>query len=267
MEKNINSMCWNITGKCNENCKFCYRRKCEDNTLDENILIFDNISKVQVGKISFCGGEPLLYEDLFNLVDYIKRKSPEIKLSITTNGMCIDDSTLPLILEYFDWLSLSIDSSKNEINELMGRGYNHLEKVLSILDKCDNLIKLKINTVVNKMNLDDLENIYELISRYNISRWKLFRFFPIRDAIKNRDMFYISDQESKEAFFLARLLDESSPIKIEYNDFEGQHPCFSIQPNGSMENSNNEVIGNLLDDSITKLMDLKVRELTKQSRS
>ena len=80
------SICWNITNKCNENCKFCYRKICNDNTLNQNKKIFDNLSQIKVDKITFSGGEPLLYENLFELVDYIKLKQPNIKLSLTTNG-------------------------------------------------------------------------------------------------------------------------------------------------------------------------------------
>ena len=61
MEKFFESLCWNIAGKCTEDCKFCYQRKCTDISLEENIKIFDNLSKSPIKKISFCVGEPLLY--------------------------------------------------------------------------------------------------------------------------------------------------------------------------------------------------------------
>lgn len=38
------SICWNITNKCNENCKFCYRKMVKDNTLQDNKTIFDKLS-------------------------------------------------------------------------------------------------------------------------------------------------------------------------------------------------------------------------------
>lgn len=72
--KELYSICWNITNKCNENCKFCYRKICNDNSLEQNKKIFDNLSQIKVDKITFSGGEPLLYGSLFELVDYIKLK-------------------------------------------------------------------------------------------------------------------------------------------------------------------------------------------------
>ena len=62
-----------------------------DNSLQNNKKIFDNISKIKIDKITFSGGEPLLYENLFELANYIKQKNPQIKLSITTNGQSIDE--------------------------------------------------------------------------------------------------------------------------------------------------------------------------------
>ena len=171
------SICWNITNKCNENCKFCYRKICDDNSLEENKKIFDNISQIKIDKITFSGGEPLLYEDLFKLADYIKSKNPEIKLSLTTNGQIINDELFNKIINTFDWISFSIDSSNTSVNDEIGRGKNHLEKIIGLLDKFNNKIKLKINTVANKYNINDLENIYNIISKYQINRWKIFIFF------------------------------------------------------------------------------------------
>ena len=99
------SICWNITNKCNENCKFCYRKLCKDNTIEENKKIFDQLSKIKIGKISFCGGEPLLYDGLFEIVDYIHNLNPQIKLSITTNGQIIDDKLLEKIISKFDYIT------------------------------------------------------------------------------------------------------------------------------------------------------------------
>lgn len=111
------SICWNITNKCNENCKFCYRKLCKDNTIEENKKIFDQLSKIKIGKISFCGGEPLLYDGLFEIVDYIHNLNPQIKLSITTNGQIIDDKLLEKIISKFDYITYSIDSSNEEMND------------------------------------------------------------------------------------------------------------------------------------------------------
>ncbi len=257
------SICWNITNKCNENCKFCYRKICDDNSLEENKKIFDNISQIKIDKITFSGGEPLLYEDLFKLADYIKSKNPEIKLSLTTNGQIINDELFNKIINTFDWISFSIDSSNTSVNDEIGRGKNHLEKIIGLLDKFNNKIKLKINTVANKYNIDDLENIYNIISKYQISRWKIFRFYPLRKGKDNENLFYLNDSESQlvEEYILSKQK-ENSKIKIHYNNLsEFTTSYFNIYPDGSVENSKDENIGNLLCDDISTILNIKQKEL------
>ena len=256
------SICWNITNKCNENCQFCYRKICKDNTLEENKQIFDNLSKIKIDKITFSGGEPLLYDNLFALIDYIKRKNPKIKLSITTNGKKINDELLKKIIKTFEWISFSIDSSNEKNNEKIGRGKNHLSTIIKLLDKCDNKIKIKINTVGNKYNLSDLENIYSIISKYNISRWKIFRFYPLRKGKDNKNLFYLNDIESKEIENFVDKKRKNAKMKIHYNDLdEFKTSYFNIYPDGSVENNNNENVGNLLYDDIYDILKLKNKEL------
>ena len=63
------SVCWNITCKCNENCKFCFRFT-DNNVLsfNENRKILDNLIKLNAKKITWTGGECLLYPHLFELM-------------------------------------------------------------------------------------------------------------------------------------------------------------------------------------------------------
>ena len=261
------SICWNITNKCNENCKFCYRKICDDRSLEENKKIFDNISQIKIDKITFAGGEPLLYENIFELANYIKMKNPSIQLSLTTNGQIINGKLFDKIINTFDWISFSIDSSDVSVNCAIGRGKNHLDKTLCLLDKFNDRIKIKINTVANKYNIDDLENIYNIISRYQISRWKIFRFYPIRKGKENQTLFYLNVSESQfvEDYVLRKQL-ENSLIKIHYNDLtEFTTSYFNIYPDGSIENNKNENIGNLLCDGIITILNIKQKELTNHS--
>ena len=257
------SICWNITNKCNENCKFCYRKVCKDNTLEQNKRIFDNLSQVKIDKLTFSGGEPLLYEHLFELVDYIRNKNPQIVLSITTNGKIIDDTILSKIIEKFDWITFSLDSTNNDINEEIGRGKNHFPKIIQLLKKCNNKIKIKINTVANKYNYNDLENIYEIISKYNISRWKILIFWALRKGENNKNMFSLDDSQIKSVSeFVYNKNKKNKKIKIHFNDFnEFTTSYFSIYPDGSIENMSFEVVGNLLNDDISDILKIKEKEL------
>lgn len=260
--ESLYSACWNITSNCNENCKFCFRKKCKKNTLEENKKIFDNLSKVPIHKLTLSGGEALLYKDLFRLVDYIKEKNPSLILSLTSNGKIIDDEIIKQIIEKFDITTFSIDSTNDSINEKIGRGKNHLAKVIKLLDICNNKIEIKINTVANQYNIDDLKNIYSLIKKYNISRWKILRYFPVRDGIKYKEDFYIDDNVSDKVEKIIDDIKSKSNIVINYDNVkEFKTSYFIIYPDGSIENNDLQEIGNLLYTPITEILNLKEEEL------
>lgn len=104
------------------------------------------------------------------------------------------------ILDYLDSLTLSLDTINDDTNEELGRGRNHFEEVKVILDyvKGRNL-KVNINTVVSKKNINEMEQLGEFLNNYNISKWKFFKFMPLREtAEKNKDEFEITDAEFEQ---------------------------------------------------------------------
>lgn len=184
----INSICWNITSDCNENCKFCIRSIFPDLSFEENKIIAKKIAESNIEKLTFAGGEPMLYKRLFELVDYIKSINPNIILSLTTNGKNITRDSLELICSKFDWITLPIDASTNELNNTLGRGSNHLDKVLWLLNELKNSkINVKINTVVSAQNSNDIMNIKNIVNKYEIKRWKLFRFYSNGECLNEKD--------------------------------------------------------------------------------
>ena len=66
------SISWVLTNKCNLTCKFCFKKLCEDKNLEQNKKIFDNLSQINIEKLTLSGGEPLLYDGFYELVEYIK---------------------------------------------------------------------------------------------------------------------------------------------------------------------------------------------------
>lgn len=241
----INNKCqivWNITSKCNECCKFCFRKKCQENSLKENKKIVDNLTHINITTLSLSGGEALLYKDLFKLVKYIKIKLPNIKLILNTNGQDINENKLKKIISEFDAITLPIDSTDNDFNRIIGRGDKHLLNVLKILDFCNNKIEIKINTILMKDNTNEIEKIYELIKKYNIKRWKIFKFLPVRDAQKYINDFGVSEEISRMIDDKILKIKANSKINISYNKHKKYKTKFFIYPDGTIENNELEPI-------------------------
>lgn len=226
----IYSICWDITAKCNDNCLFCYRDKnVAELNYENNKRIIKKLINNDVGKISFLGGEPLLYNELFDLIEYAKSFHTKTEFSITTNAIKLIDfekgnyiinrQLLQKIIDHFDWITLSLDAPTSEMQTEIGRNSNHYKRILILLEelKLYPSIKIKINTLVCKVNQNSILQLQELLSNYNISRWKLFQFLPSRGNAKDNQSKLVI---SREAFLsVIGQLEKNNAMKITANDY------------------------------------------------
>lgn len=193
-------VCWNITTKCNQNCKYCHRfLGIKDLSYEENKKILNNLIKDGVNNITWTGGEALLYPNLKSLLEISKENG--IKNKLITNGMVLaQNENMREILDYLDSLTLSLDTINDNTNEELGRGRNHFEDVKIILDYVkDKDLKVNINTVVSRKNINEMEELGEFLNNYNINKWKFFKFMPLREtAEKNKNEFEITDAEFEQ---------------------------------------------------------------------
>ncbi len=139
-----------------------------------------------------------------------------------------------------DWLGISIDSSSEETEKLLGRGWGshvkHTKEVTSWAHKLG--IKLKINTVVTRYNLyEDLKPLYRELRPHRI---KVFQFLPIRGE-NDRYAHILKITEDEFDVFVSKhleLRDEGFDIVFESNkDMLGSYVM--LLPSGRFFNNTN----------------------------
>lgn len=249
---NSRELCWLTTTKCNQHCKYCHRfADKKDLNNEEYMQIISKLADYGVKELTLGGGEALLVDNIVDIINFATRF--DIKLKLVTNGiLLLKESNLP-ILNQLSKITLSIDSTVDQTNEILGRGVHHYEnikKVLNSISQLDNPPEVNINSVANKFNLGDFYNLSQFIKQYKtISHWRIFRFCPLRDsALKNREMFEISNNE-----FLTiqnNVVNLDLPFSIDFRNYEDMGKKYLlITPDGNLCISNNlqdEVVGNML---------------------
>lgn len=177
MEKFFETASFHIVKPCNMACKFCYATF-DDMKVGNQLskmdcfIILDKLKEAGLQKITFAGGEPLLYKHIYEVVCYSKMIG--LTTSIITNGSLLTEEMLVKFKGKLDWIGLSIDSLNNTTNKLIGRtskmNVNYFDLCLKIKE---NGFKLKINTVVNSFNhYADLNDFMDYIKP---DRWKVFQ--------------------------------------------------------------------------------------------
>lgn len=255
-----NTVCWNITNKCNEHCRFCYRDQTSiDLDFEDRKIVIDKVADAGIRKLTFAGGEPLMVSEIQELILYAKKKN--LLVSMTTNGILLEGKLLNFCIHNLDWLTLSLDGATTEIQNRMSRNPNHVmqvKKILSIISQKNTKCKLKINSVISKVNKDYIEEIANLILKYPIVRWKLFQFVPLREASKkNKEEFFISDEEFYQTVEKAEaFLKEHKDIISVSDRLNIEKAYLVIFPNGDIKNSSglqDRVLGNALLDDLKEI--------------
>ena len=111
MEKRVlgtDSICWNITNRCNMLCDFCFRDIFgSDLSIEENKKILAVLKEKGIKKITFAGGEALLYHKFDKgFLEILKEAyNMGFECRLITNGTNFQESANFKEVDIFDQLS------------------------------------------------------------------------------------------------------------------------------------------------------------------
>jgi len=114
-----------VTSDCNLQCLYCATGKKPDNSLlgfDEITRIVNAASKIGISKIRITGGEPLLRDNLSELIKQITKIKGINDISITTNGYRLPELAFELKSAGLQRVNISLDSLIPEIYKKINGG-------------------------------------------------------------------------------------------------------------------------------------------------
>ena len=231
----MNSICWNITSKCNKNCKYCFREDAEsDLPLEENQRLLGKFAKAGVKQISWSGGEPTLYDGITDMVRLSKEYGIYNKL--ITNASSFNSKEDYSILKYIDEIVFSVDFVDTVENELHGRGndyFNHIKECISNIKLFYPNCIISFNTVVMRSNLQSISDVYEEVMKLHVNKWKLIQFCPFRNqALKNKDYFSITNNEYLQIY--NEILSKEKSFIFSGHTIADMEKHIIVSPNGTM---------------------------------
>lgn len=249
-----------ITEKCNYHCGYCFahfRRK-KDLPLQKWFEIIDNLkASGNISAINFAGGEPVLYKDFLSLVGYAKRLG--FPVSIISNGSLLLNEKLMPVKTFSQIETLGISTDSFDKKRLISLGCcdgafrvltkERLKKIIERAKSVNPTIKIKLNTVVSRLNLNEEMTNFE--NEVEIDRWKFLKIKPFENNHFSNKYLTISDAEFQD--FIAR-----NPVKngTAVQEFTTTRSYIIIDNEGNLLDNfgdSYDIVGNLLEENFSEV--------------
>ena len=172
-ERPIISLRITLTNRCNVNCLYCHHdgmvKSKDEMTADELYTICKIAKKLGVKKIRLSGGEPLLKNDIVEIVERIASLGFK-DISMTTNGILLEKYAQALKDAGLDRVNVSLDTLDRKTFEFITKKDYLEDAKKGILKAVEvGLYPVKINMVIMKdINQNEIDDMFQFCKENNI---------------------------------------------------------------------------------------------------
>ncbi len=166
---------WNVTKRCNLSCQHCYASAetgsapGELSTAEAKQLM-DELADYGVPVILFSGGEPLVREDLLELVDYADDVG--LRPVLSTNGTLITaERARELKAAGLKYAGISVDGLRERNDRFRGKEGAFDAAIRGIEASIEAGLKTGLRYTITEANAEDLEGVIDLLSDVGLHRF------------------------------------------------------------------------------------------------
>ncbi|MEW6455149.1 MAG: 12,18-didecarboxysiroheme deacetylase [Acidobacteriota bacterium] len=165
---------WNMTRTCNLKCVHCYSQSTnkiyeDELTTHEAKKLIEDLASYGVPVLLFSGGEPLIRKDFFELA--IHAKNLGIRTVVSTNGTLITKDVARSLKKIgLSYVGISLDGIE-ETNDNFRGVKGAFKRAIGGIRNCQEQgLKVGLRFTINKRNVKDIPEIFNLIVEENIQR-------------------------------------------------------------------------------------------------
>jgi len=165
---------WNSTRTCNLKCIHCYSssdaKKYEGElTTGEARCFIEHLAEFNVPVLLISGGEPLLRNDLAELIAYAVGKG--IRITLSSNGTLLNEERVKLFNKLgIGYIGVSLDGTGAINDRFRGRN-GAFNAALNGIRNCVTVgQRVGLRFTINRHNYHEINDIFDLIEKENIPR-------------------------------------------------------------------------------------------------
>ena len=214
---------WEVTRACKLACRHCsiaapQRRSPHELSTYEAYKTIDQIAAFRPEEVIITGGDPLERPDIFQLVEYARRRGVDPALEVSPTPLLTGHAIGKLRKSGLSRLVLSIDSATPWRHDGIRAITGQFTASLLVSRWARNAeLELEVNTLVSRTNFNDLSPIANLITELGVRRWNVH--FPVPRGQNNVEM--LTADEVERTF--AVLQEIRNFAKFSLRTFEAPH--------------------------------------------
>jgi len=191
-----------LNNVCNLACKYCIPEGIKAEELDKTFAETEEILRkvtlihkaVNLEKVRLTGGEPMLHQGVEQLIRGFKSIGiPHV--SITSNGLALDEKIDQLVVAGLDSVNISLDASNESVFEQI-TGYNRFARTIKSIDRClKSGISLKLNSVILKgINESEIIPLLDYAIKHGIEL-RFLELMKMGKVSSYFETFYLSSED------------------------------------------------------------------------
>ena len=263
-----------ITTRCFAQCPTCLWRgeSTEEKDTSKVIDFYHQAKKLGFVSTTFWGGEPLLREDIFEILQACRKY--RLVTGLITNGYFLPKYS-KLLAQHLDFLIISVDIPNEEHDRLRGVPgiFSNILVGLRQLRAENPCLKIFLNSVISQLNYSYVEQLVRFAE--NLSTSITFESvnqglveFPRKEG-RNAVNLRLSPEKEKEVFSLVQRLKKDHPsinnsksyVKL-FQTGRVKYHChvpkisLRVEPDGSVTNcqDRDHPIGNVYQEKLTSIL-------------
>lgn len=280
-----------LTNRCNLKCIMCKQWRMPSHkelSIEDWKRIIKGLKRVGIKNIHFTGGEPLLRQDLCELIQYSSQNGSEV--GITSNGLLLTKGLLDnLIKSGLRSIAISVDALETEFEQLRGvpNSFSRVKNALSLVSNArkDGKVKAYINFTLMKNTIEGFKEVKALMDKLGlpIAICLLDKNSSIFEVKENKDVFWIKSQNDLRrlntllSFIKEEKIRKSRSLILNFpaldfiaayfeNPLQKEIPCISSQDKIFIDPYGDILGGCLSMGSFGNVNERPIEELLKEAR-
>jgi putative heme d1 biosynthesis radical SAM protein NirJ2 len=207
---------WNTTNACNLYCKHCYResgaRAAEELNTDEGFKLIDEIARAGFKIMIFSGGEPLMRDDIYELVHYAARSG--LRPVLGSNGTLITPGVAADLKEAGAMaVGISLDSTDPAKHDAFRSSTGAWQAAVDGMRACREAgLPFQVHTTVLEWNNEEIEDLTDLSVDLGARGHHIFFMVPAGRAVNIEAETLRAEQYEQ---LLRRIITKQGQVDIE----------------------------------------------------